>query len=271
MPLPDNRRINGPRETYQITSFLTPQHNDADVPSTGIVNDKGLRKDTRRTDEVRPIYLKAGVVQSANGSAYLETSGTKLTCAVYGPRDYAKRHQFRSSGKLTCSLTFAPFSKPQRFTEIRDSLSTEYSNFIADSLMSAVCLDAYPKSQIDVYVNVLEDNGNTLSYAITAASVALADAGIEMVDLVTSSSLVFNDDVFCLDPDSSEQKHKDVYGKMSIAYLPSLNKISCLLQDGAAVVERSIELVNTCLEGCLRVHDVMKECLLKAPNTDEES
>ena len=215
-------------------------------------------------------FSASGVVERANGSAYLETSGTKLTCAVYGPRDYIKRHEFRSSGKLTCHMTFSPFSKPRRFTEIRDSLSSEYSNFIAESLVSAVCLDAYPKSQIDVYINVLEDNGNTLSYAITAASVALADAGIEMVDLVTSSSLVFSDATVCLDPDAAEQAHKDVDGKMSVAYLPSLNKVSCLLQDGAVDVERSVELVNQCLEGCLRVHGIMKECLLRASSVNDE-
>lgn len=209
-------------------------------------------------------------MERANGSAYLETSGTKLTCAVYGPRDYIKRHEFRSSGKLTCHMSFAPFSKPRRFTDIRDSLSSEYSNFIAESLVSAVCLDAYPKSQIDVYINVLEDNGNTLSHAITAASVALADAGIEMLDLVTSSSLVFNDATVCLDPDAAEQSHRDVDGKMSVAYLPSLNKVSCLLQDGAVDVDRSVDLVNQCLEGCLRIHSVMKECLLRASSVNDD-
>lgn len=200
----------------------------------------------------------------------METSGTKLTCSVFGPRDYIKRHEFRSSGKLTCNLSFAPFSRPQRFTDIRDSLSTEYSNFIADSLISAVCLETYPKSQIDVYINVLEDNGNTLSYAIIAASVALANAGIEMVDLVTSASLVFNDNTSCLDPDAFEQTHSSMYGSMSVAYLPSLNKVSCLLQDGALDVENSISMVNKCLEGCLRVHCVMKECLLRAAASEYE-
>lgn len=268
MPLQDNRRINGPTETYQIASFLPPQtHKDT---KRDILDEKGLRQDERRADEIRPVYLKAGVVQKANGSAYLETSGTKLTCAVYGPRDYIKRHEFRSSGKLSCNLSFAPFSRKQRFTDIRDTLSAEYSNFIADALISAVSLDAYPKSQIDVYINVLEDNGNTLSYAIMAAAVALADAGIEMVDLVTSTSLVFNDKLSCLDPDANEETNSDMNGHMTVAYLPSLNKISCMLQNGELDVEQSIRFVNTCLEGCLRVHAVMKDCLQRAAASQPE-
>jgi exosome complex component MTR3 len=51
-----------------------------------------------------------------------------------------------------------------------------------------------PKSSIDVYVNVLENDGtsSSLAAAISAASVALADAGIEMYDQVAASSIVSN-------------------------------------------------------------------------------
>lgn len=135
---------------------------------------------------------------------------------------------------------------------------------VAESLVSAICLESYPKSQIDVYINVLEDDGNTLSYAIVAASVALAEAGIEMTDLVTASSLIFNDELYCLDPTESEQCSKDVKGKLMVAYLPSLNQISCLLQDGDVAVESSVEMINTCIEGCLRIHELMKDCLIRS-------
>ena len=68
MPLPDNRRINGPPETFQIASFLAPRDpemltstNSSDVGG-GIVSSKGLRSDSRKVDEIRPIYLKAGIL-----------------------------------------------------------------------------------------------------------------------------------------------------------------------------------------------------------------
>lgn len=158
-----------------------------------------------------------------------------------------------------------PFARKERSIELRsdDKLSSEYSSVIAESLVSAVCLDSYPKSQIDVYINVLEDDGNTLSYAIVAASIALAEAGIEMTDLVTASSLIFNKDgSYCLDPTEIEQCSKDVTGKMTVAYLPSLNQISCLLQDGEINVDQSVEMINACIEGCLRMHELMKDCLV---------
>jgi len=59
MPLPDNRRINGPTETFQISSFIASKDTDKERTAS-ILNDKGERRDQRRADEVRPIYLKAG-------------------------------------------------------------------------------------------------------------------------------------------------------------------------------------------------------------------
>lgn len=65
---------------------------------------------------------------------------------------------------------------------------------MVQALTPAIRLDLVPKSSIDVYVNVLENDGtsSSLAAAISAASVALADAGIEMYDQVAASSIVSN-------------------------------------------------------------------------------
>ncbi len=51
-------------------------------------------------------------------------------------------------------------------------------------------LDKYPKSTIDIYILVIESDGGCLPAAITAASMALCNAGIESYDLVPSCSVV---------------------------------------------------------------------------------
>ena len=48
----------------------------------------------------------------------------------------------------------------------------------------------YPKSQIDVYVTILEDDGSALASSITLASLALADAAVQMFDTIVGISLV---------------------------------------------------------------------------------
>lgn len=251
----DTKRINGPPVTQSLVTLLKKVQ-----VKPLVVEDN--RIDGRKCDEIRPIYLKSGIVQKANGSSYLETRGTKLVCSVYGPRDNPRKHEYSSTGTITVELSYAPFARTERLSVHADRQSKEYSGLIIEALHSAICLDSYPKAQIDVYINVLEDNGNTLSHAIVAASVALADAGIEMLDLVTSCSAVFNDKLMLTDPTNEEINHADVFGNITVAYLPSLNEISCLLKDGAQDVNDSISSINSCIESCLRIHSVMKECLV---------
>jgi len=48
----------------------------------------------------------------------------------------------------------------------------------------------FPNFQMDVYATVLDNGGSALAAAITAASLALANAGVSMFGLVTASTIV---------------------------------------------------------------------------------
>ena len=212
---------------------------------------------------VRDSISHLGIVTKANGSCYVETSGTKLVCAVYGPRDYIRRQQYSNTGRLSCEVNFAPFSRQSRVKPQADA-EKELRNRLVEAIQCAVCLDSFPKAQVDIYVTVLEDNGSTLSHAIVASSIALADAGIEMFDMVTSSSLIFNEDSYLIDPCSREIAHATTQGSLTLAFLPSLNQVSCLLSDGQCDIEDSKKLINVAIEACLRLHSSMRECLTRS-------
>lgn len=64
------------------------------------------------------------------------------------------------------------------------------SALLQTALQSAVQLHTFPKAVVDVFCLVLESGGSDLAIAITAASLALADAGIQMYDLVSACSVV---------------------------------------------------------------------------------
>ena len=53
-----------------------------------------------------------------------------------------------------------------------------------------MALDAFPKATLDVWALVLQAGGSELAVAVTAAAAALADAGVEMRDLVAACSVV---------------------------------------------------------------------------------
>ena len=61
---------------------------------------------------------------------------------------------------------------------------------VGEALASTVCLHRYPKSAIELYLTVLEDDGGVLAASLTAAGLALADAGIHMFDLVVGTKVI---------------------------------------------------------------------------------
>lgn len=63
---------------------------------------------------------------------------------------------------------------------------------VHQALVPAVRLELLPKSTIDVFISVLENDGieSCVAAASIAASAALADAGIEMFGLVVACAAV---------------------------------------------------------------------------------
>lgn len=64
------------------------------------------------------------------------------------------------------------------------------SEAMQTALAASIQLHKIPKSSVDVYAMVLESGGSDLAALITAASVALANAGIELFDLVPACNVV---------------------------------------------------------------------------------
>jgi exosome complex component MTR3 len=67
-------------------------------------------------------------------------------------------------GQLNCEFKFATFSCPQRRPHQADMMDKDYSVLLMDALEPAVCLEKYPKSVVDVFVTVLENDGSGMVY-----------------------------------------------------------------------------------------------------------
>lgn len=257
----DTRRINGPSESQPIILFEKHSTTEAEL-----LDDRSRRSDGRQRDEIRPIFMQKGVIAQARGSCYVETTGTKLVCGVYGPRDGARRTDYSTSGRLACEISYAPFSRrdERRVGQQYRAEDRELESHLIQALEPAICLDSFPKMQLDIYISVLEDSGgDALAHAIVAASVAVADAGIQMTDLVTAVALACTPRGPLVDPCGEEREHSSVTGSMRLAYLPSTNQLSALLSDGIMAVDECKANINAGIEACLRIHSVMRQCLLQ--------
>lgn len=175
---------------------------------------------------------------------------------------------FKIISRLTTDMRFAPFSCPERGSWIQGSQDKDFSLMLQESLLPAVCLHKYPRSQIEVNIMVLENSGSVLAHAITCASLALADAGIEMYDLVLGCSIRQDGDSYVVDPSYEEQNGcssvTENQGNLSVAFLPSLNQISGLQSDGDLTEETLAAGIRTCIEGCYKLYPVIQQALAKA-------
>jgi ribonuclease PH len=67
--------------------------------------------------------------------------------------------------------------------------SLELSAFIRQTFEPVILTSQFPRSQIDIYLQIFQNDGGVLQCCINAATLALIDAGIPMMDYVCACSV----------------------------------------------------------------------------------
>ncbi|CAG8497794.1 7299_t:CDS:2 [Diversispora eburnea] len=241
----DRRRIQGPEASVAPIILKSPN-------KIQLLDENLCRHNGRNLEDIRSI---------SNGSAFIELNKTKIVCGVYGPRQ-TKIPAFSGKGNLNCEIKFAPFSCPKRRPPYRDSQEKELSQLIYEALTPSIRLDLLPKSTIDIYITILENDGTAscLAAAITCASVAVADAGIEMLDLVPACSASYINGHIFMDSDLIEEKRES--GSLVLSYMPSLKEITHILQSGEVELNLTSQAIEQCTDSCSKIYSIMIDSLL---------
>lgn len=229
-----------------------------DKPEKLIVD--GRRLDGRLPDEMRPLKIQAGVLKRADGSAYVELGDNKVLAAVYGPREMHPRHlQQPDTAVLRCRYNMAPFSVEDRKRPGPDRRSVEISKVTREAIQPVVFLELYPRSGIDVFIEILQADAGTRTTGITAASVALADAGVPMRDLISSIAVGKVDNTLVLDLNKAE----DNWGTtdMPIALMPRKKFITLLQMDGHFAPDEFKHALSLAFKGCEQIYEAQKQAL----------
>src|SRR3989442_4124483 len=225
-----------------------------------LIDAKGTRLDGRRFDELRPIGIEAGVLKKADGSAYLEWGNNKVLAAVYGPREAHPRHlQDPAKALVQCRYNMAPFSVTERKRPGPDRRSVEISKVISEAFASVVFVVQFPRTSVDIFIEVLQADGGTRWAGLTGASVGLADAGIPMRDLVTSCASGKIGGVVALDLNKDEDNFGEADCPMAI--VPRTGEIVLLQMDGHLTVdefERAMDLSIVATKG---IYELQRDAL----------
>ena len=218
LPNNDGRKLAGPANSLPYSVY----------------QDKEERKESKRSEgredgDHRKIFLSTGIITKAKGSAYIEQGGTKIVVGVFGPKEVQRRSDFSVTGSLTVQFKFAPFAcEGGRRLGPRgeDREAEELGLVLTEALSSTVCLNKYPKSVIEVGVTVIEADGGVVAASLTAAGLALAEAGIHLFDLVVGVKVGLRpDERLLVDPDRGEERRGQGSGELTLGYLANLEQV----------------------------------------------
>lgn len=227
-----------------------------------LIDENGIRTDGRRWDELRPLKMEVGVVKNADGSALIEWGKNKIIAAVYGPKEMHPKHlELADRAFLKCRYHMAPFSVDERKNPAPSRREIEISKVIREALQPALFLEDYPRTAIQVYVEVLQSDGGSRVAGITAGALALADAGINMRDLVVGCAVGKVDGKIVMDLNDTEDKEGS--GDMPYAFMPNLNQVTLLQLDGLFSHEEFKQALDLAKAGGLIVYKMQRDALLK--------
>lgn len=233
---------------------------------------KYVRADGRAYDETRPIEARIGVVKRADGSALFAFGGSRAIVAVYGPRKLHPQHkQNPEKALLRCHYDLASFSVSERKRPGPSRRSSEVSYIVGKALEPVLNLEAFPNSVIDVFILITEADASTRVAGINAASMALADAGLLMTELVSAVSIGKIGDAIVADITKDEEDYKVMRnGKeekaatdIPLSFLSRSGKV-CLMQlDGRATKEDLSEAIGLGKKVCKKIAEIQKQALKK--------
>merc|ERR1719499_320097 len=161
-----------------------------------MINAAGFRHDGRTVDETREIQCSMNTIHMADGSASYSIGATSVHAAVYGPREcQRKRDQEHDRATINVKLESAAFSRGERLNPNRKFRRDRFvQELLQDTFTTAIHIHLFPRSQIDIFVQVVQNDGGVEAAAINAATLALVDAGIPLNEYVVACTSGFLDD-----------------------------------------------------------------------------
>ena len=226
---------------------------------------------------------------SSSGTTTSSSSSSSGGAAARVPRDSigaAQDSSALSSGGSPCS--------PAAFAD-----ETHLSHRLREALLPAVVAPSDGgKTCVEVFVYVLQGDGCVFDAAVVGASLALADAGVPMRDVVTAGTaavMMLEDDVdaaattttttttttgqdedvggrrekkvidrvprYAVVADPTEDEVLRACGVVTIALMPNWREVTVWDQFGKMSLEAGAEAMELARGGCATMHKFLRNCL----------
>ena len=122
-------------------------------------------------------------------------------------------------------------------------------------------LSQFPKAVVDVYIELIQTDAGTRCAGICAASLALADAGFPMKDMVAAVSCGLVGDQPVVDLDKPEEDFEGGAVDLPIAMIPRTQELTLLQMDGLVSPEKLAVALEWGKDACHKIAEVQKAAL----------
>ncbi|KAI5478144.1 exosome complex component RRP41 [Pseudohyphozyma bogoriensis] len=186
---------------------------------TQLLTQSNLRVDSRLPLELRSLSFQilpsppststspSAPPAGADGYALVSHGLTRVSASVFGPREGMRSGAFSGAGggggarpgdKATVNVEVGVAGWSERNAAGtaggvrkggKDRRTIELSTSLKATFEPVLLLHLYPRSSIDIYIQVLQVDGSLLQASINATTLALISAGLPLSDYVCSLSL----------------------------------------------------------------------------------
>ncbi|KAJ3538387.1 hypothetical protein NM688_g6527 [Phlebia brevispora] len=197
---------------------------------------------------------------TADGSAMITHGLTQVLVSVFGPREAKMRSQtLHDRAVLNVEVNIAPFSTGERRKRNRgDKRVLEFAASIKSTFEPVVQTSLYPRSQIDIHVHILQQDGGVLQASINATTLALVGAGIPLLDMVCAVT----GGVHSISPmlDLTTLEENDI-PHLTVAVMPKTGKVTLVTMETRLHVDRFGDIFRLACDAGRVIHQEMKRAV----------
>lgn len=160
-------------------------------------------------------------------------------------------------GVIECHIVQSPFSGIERKKRRPggDKKSLEMEAVVKQTIGGVICLELYPRSEINIVVHVLETDGSILCSILNAISMACMDAGILMSDMVVSCSAGLIKQQICQDLTYVEQTNGAF---IPIAIKARSQEVLHMQLDSRLTISNLEGVMSSAIDGCKKIKDIIE-------------
>lgn len=203
--------------------------------------------------KLRPLYCELNILSKPDGSAVLTQGETAVIAGVYGPIEVKpnkiliEKAYVEAVYRPKCGLPFVS----DRMTE----------NTLQNTLEAAILTTQYPRTQISISVQEMQDSGGLLACAINAGCLALMNTGLSMKFLIAAiHCMVSNDGEVILDP--NEKQLKESCASLTFAFDNIEKKVVSSCTYGRFTETQYQEALLKCRSACEEIFQLYRKMVM---------